>query len=264
MAASHFAPTATARFIGRQMLTPKRRGKRGSVLDGRVERVVVDEKEVVYRVWEGVGPTVVLVHGWEGRIESWSSVIPALKDAGARILAFDAPAHGESAGRTTDVHAFARSIEAVVAKNYKPDFVIGHSVGAVAATLYASKCAADCSNPPRLLLIAPAGDLKAELAQVSALLSLPQSCANQLERFFEFRYKRPIEQCSTRLDLMSAKLSALIIHDVYDSTVLVTASQRIAKEVPGVSLVETKGLGHFKILTDRSVVQRVLEYCAHA
>ncbi len=46
----------------------------------------------------GQGPTVLLMHGWEGRPTQFASLINALVDAGYTVVALDGPAHGRSLG----------------------------------------------------------------------------------------------------------------------------------------------------------------------
>ncbi len=53
-------------------------------------------------VWEP-GPhaaaAVLLVHGWDSRGSHLGAWVPPLLRAGVRVLAFDAPAHGDAPGR---------------------------------------------------------------------------------------------------------------------------------------------------------------------
>src|SRR3954471_12912224 len=44
----------------------------------------------------GQGPTVLLVHGWEGRGSQLGSFVEPLVAAGLSVVAFDAPGHGDS------------------------------------------------------------------------------------------------------------------------------------------------------------------------
>src|SRR5678816_1021873 len=46
----------------------------------------------------GVGPTVLLVHGWEGRGSQLGAFVEPLVAAGMSVVAFDAPGHGDSPG----------------------------------------------------------------------------------------------------------------------------------------------------------------------
>src|ERR1043166_8169499 len=47
----------------------------------------------------GHGPTVLLVHGWEGRGSQLGAFVEPLVAAGLSVVAFDAPGHGDSPGR---------------------------------------------------------------------------------------------------------------------------------------------------------------------
>src|SRR3954452_11269376 len=47
----------------------------------------------------GHGPTVLLVHGWEGRGAQLGGFVEPLVRAGLSVIAFDAPGHGDLPGR---------------------------------------------------------------------------------------------------------------------------------------------------------------------
>jgi hypothetical protein len=74
---------------------------------------------VVGRIW-GEGPVVYLQHGWGGHRQQLGALVAPLVAAGYRVVAFDAPSHGESGPgpsgprRTTAVE-FADALAAVVA-----------------------------------------------------------------------------------------------------------------------------------------------------
>ena len=58
----------------------------------------------------GAGPTVLLVHGWEGRGAQLGAFVDPFVAAGYRVVALDGPAHGDSSGRTTTGPEFAQAI----------------------------------------------------------------------------------------------------------------------------------------------------------
>ncbi|MGW6730170.1 alpha/beta fold hydrolase [Nocardia sp. NPDC055029] len=63
-----------------------------------VEETVVRPDGTRLRVVEaGVGPDVLLVHGFGVSADSWSTVQPALVASGRRVVAYDQRAHGSSA-----------------------------------------------------------------------------------------------------------------------------------------------------------------------
>lgn len=65
-------------------------------------------------------------------------MVGPLVSAGFKVVAFDAPAHGESSGRTTDLVESASAIAAVAAHTGPLHAVLAHSFGASMA-LYAQR-----------------------------------------------------------------------------------------------------------------------------
>ena len=78
-------------------------------------------------LWEGAGPTVLLIHGWESNAHRWWKLIPELQARNYRIVTFDAPAHGASGGDRFSAILYAKAIYEVVT-HYKPDYQVSHSV----------------------------------------------------------------------------------------------------------------------------------------
>lgn len=92
-------------------------------------------------------PGVILLHGWGGNRDSLLPLVPALHKAGWACLLIDARCHGESdRDDFTSLPRFAEDLEAAAQAFNQPGIspvaplaVIGHSVGAAAALLYASR-----------------------------------------------------------------------------------------------------------------------------
>ncbi|WP_231668320.1 alpha/beta hydrolase [Ralstonia solanacearum] len=71
-----------------------------------------------------------LCHAWGGRGTQLADFVPALLARGYEVLAFDAPGHGDSDGKQTDMVAYTRLI-AWMAERFGPlHAIIGHSFGA--------------------------------------------------------------------------------------------------------------------------------------
>jgi pimeloyl-ACP methyl ester carboxylesterase len=82
-------------------------------------------------------PAVVLIHGFGGSLYSWRQVVPALADAGYRVIALDLPGFGYS-GRPRDAAAYtpegqaetvAQVLESLGASAERPVHLVGHSFG---------------------------------------------------------------------------------------------------------------------------------------
>ena len=86
--------------------------------------------------WEwGMGPTVLLVHGWGSRAGRFRVLATALLESGFRVVAHDAPAHGRSTGRFASLPEFARALRAVADRAGEIHGIVGHSLGGSAACL---------------------------------------------------------------------------------------------------------------------------------
>ena len=88
-------------------------------------------------------PPLVLVHGLTFDRASWGPALEELErlDPGRRVLSLDLPGHGESPPR--DSYRMAQSVERVHAAVDEAGLVapvlVGHSLGAVVATIYATE-----------------------------------------------------------------------------------------------------------------------------
>jgi pimeloyl-ACP methyl ester carboxylesterase len=92
-----------------------------------------------YKEWgpsrDAAPVTVMLLHGVGGSHESWSLNVPALVEAGYRVLAWDAPGYGASpAIRPLNMAEFARALQALLkAQGGRRTVLLGHSMGGMIA-----------------------------------------------------------------------------------------------------------------------------------
>ena len=126
--------------------------------------------------WEetGSGPTVVLVHGLTEDRRSWDLVVPLLAEH-RRCVRLDMPGHGASSDPADyDVTMPSKAVASVVAEAGvdEPPLVIGHSMGGVAVTFYASlapvRGVVNVDQPLRV------GDFARALAPLRDMLRGPQ------------------------------------------------------------------------------------------
>lgn len=96
-------------------------------------------------------PAVLAMHGWGANASMMGAVVAPLVDAGMAVLLLDARCHGESDDESfTSLPRFADDIEAGLrwlreCKEIDSSrmVLLGHSVGAAAALLQASRCSAE-------------------------------------------------------------------------------------------------------------------------
>ena len=103
----------------------------------------------------GDGRPVVLIHGWPLSSDSWSEQIPALKDAGYRVVAYDRRGFGKSdPGDSYDYDALTDDLDNVLTDLDLSDVtLVGFSMGGgevaryVVAARRPTACTAWSSRP---------------------------------------------------------------------------------------------------------------------
>lgn len=83
----------------------------------------------------GQGPTVLLMHGWEGRPTQFAALIETLVQAGHTVVSLEGPGHGRSPGEQANVVLFARALLEAAAELPPLRAVIGHSMGGASVLL---------------------------------------------------------------------------------------------------------------------------------
>ena len=130
------APALAARLAERLFFTPPRprTSARVEAILRTGRRIDVREGRTRIAAWSwGAGPAVYLAHGWAGMGGQLGAFVEPLVARGFRVVTFDGPGHGHSAGRRASIVHFARAF-ASVARVFGPAHgVIAHSLGAPAA-----------------------------------------------------------------------------------------------------------------------------------
>jgi len=60
-------------------------------------------KDVALYTWGEGEKTIIMVHGWASRGTRMGNLADPLNERGFQVVTFDAPAHGDSEGRTTNL-----------------------------------------------------------------------------------------------------------------------------------------------------------------
>jgi pimeloyl-ACP methyl ester carboxylesterase len=215
----------------------------------------------------GEGPPIYLVHGWGGWGLQLAAHIQPLVDAGFRVIAYDAPSHGDSApGRegkgTSTLLELADALKAVVADQGPPYGVVAHSLGAPATAL----AMRDGLDVERVVFIATATDFTELLDQLEASLGFgPRIRAGFLRRFEarfgpmdSFRMQAVIPAVSARNPLPPL----LVVHDRSDLETSYQGSVDVVDLWPGARLETSEGLGHRRVLRDPDLVKKAVEFLA--
>ena len=198
----------------------------------------------------GQGPRILLVHGWTGHAGRLIAYVPALVEAGFSVTAFDAPGHGLSSGWQSSLPDFADAVEAVALAKGPIEGIVAHSLGAAAVTLAIARGLAVA----RAVFISPATDPDQYSGRFARILRISASVRESMKKRLELRYRVPWSRFRVIECTDDITASLLIFHDRGDSKVPFVKSAAFARAWGGARLVETRGLGHHKILRDPGVV----------
>lgn len=191
--------------------------------------------------WKGNDTVILLVHGWESNASRWKKMLPYLKESGSTIIAIDAPAHGLSSGKEFNIPQYATFIDIVV-QEFKPQYLIGHSLGGKTCLYYQSKY--QNTTIEKMVILGSPSDFKIILNNYIKLLSLNTTISKGLENHYLNHFKLKLEHFSGKLFASTIKTKGFIAHDTDDSIVLFEEGKKIASTWKDSVFIETNGLGH--------------------
>jgi pimeloyl-ACP methyl ester carboxylesterase len=207
--------------------------------------------------WEwGNGPTLLLVHGWNGRASQMGRFVAPFVAAGFHVVAFDQPAHGRSTGTRTNLPEMARAVQAVARKVAPVYGVIAHSLGATATALAISRGLA----VERTVLIAPPAEVEHYTSTFAASLGLPAARAAGMLAQIERNIGVPASSLDVRRVAPAQRVPLLVMHDAQDREVPFAHGQAIANAWPGARLERLSKLGHRRMLADAKTIEAAVRF----
>lgn len=232
--------------------------------DGEVVRLDVPRGGAgVAEVW-GEGPVVYLVHGWGGWRGQLGAFVAPLVAAGHRVVALDAPGHGDAeAGlmgpRRGTLVEMVDALAVAHATFGPARAVVAHSLGSTATTL----ALRDGLAAERVVLVSPNPGFEHLLARFGATLGLRRRTLAHLRAALEEFLERPIDDVDVaRLAARGDVPRALVVHDEADGETPHAVGAAVAAAWPGARLLTTRGLGHYRVLADPTVVDAVVGHVA--
>jgi len=226
-------------------------------------RVVLDSG-VVAESW-GAGPAVYLMHGWGGYRGQLGAFVAPLTEAGFRVVAVDAPGHGESGPgsygrRRALMPDFISALQDAIACYGPPHGVVAHSLGASAV----ATATLDGLDTGRLVLIAPISNVMSGLDIFSRMARIGPVIPTQMPRRIERITRMPASHfdIAARAAECDELPPALVIHDAADKVSPFDNGALVAAAWPGGRLEASKGLGHNRILSDPGVIAKAVTFLA--
>lgn len=212
---------------------------------------------------DGRGSVVLAIHGWEGRATHYRYLGEALQRRGSSLLALDGPAHGASPGHVAHPRLFAEAmIDAaaeIATERGRVHAVIGHSMGAGAVSYALSQGL----QADRAVLIAGPSAYEMVVRGAAGIAGLGRRATRHLLRAMENRTGVAPEDLDVARGLQDLDLPTLVVHDRDDTFVDFSHAQRFMSFLSDGRLHETRGLGHWRVLTDPATVAATADFVVH-
>ncbi|MFJ6934960.1 alpha/beta hydrolase [Streptomyces sp. NPDC101132] len=265
-AGSYVAPALTGRAAFHLFVRPAGRStarpeEAALMREAVVGQLRVDGLAVATYRWGSGGRPVLLVHGWSSRAAKFAGFVRALRERGHTVVAFDAPGHGASAGRATNIRQMRDAIRQLQEENGEFTAVVAHSFG-VLATFFALRGGV---RADRVVALGGVADFDYLLERFSARLGLGPRVQRALRAHVEEKLFPGEPGIWDRLAAThrpdETGVRVLLLHDADDEVAAPAQARAIAAAYGDrARLVETRGLGHRRILHDPRVIESAVAF----
>jgi pimeloyl-ACP methyl ester carboxylesterase len=200
-----------------------------------------------------------ILHGFESSVVNFDKYISGLIQKGYEVLAFDAPAHGQSTGKTINAVVY-KDLVLHIWNQYGPiDAFVTHSFGGLALCLALEEI--PHSSSTKIVLIAPAAETTTAIDNFFKLLQLDSGTRKEFNAIINEQGGEPPEWFSVSRVAPKLKGQVLFLQDKDDyMTPLSDVKPIMDKSYPNFQFVISEGLGHRRIYRDEQSLNKVMEF----
>lgn len=223
--------------------------------------VKLEQKTIKGYLWNSTGSkTLLILHGFGSAAYKFERYVSPAVKKGYRVLAFDAPAHGLSDGKTTHAVEYSQAIQQIVHQFGKVDTFIAHSFGGIAVCLALENM--EHSNETKLVLIAPATETTTAIDKAFEMLKVTNTeVRSQVDTIIFEMGGQPTEWYSINRIVKKLQAQILWLHDEDDDITPLSDAIKVKEHNhPHINFVITKGLGHRRIYHDATVKQIITDF----
>lgn len=252
-----------ARAAFRLFCTPQRRTvKPLPPVFKEAESLQLDLEGIRLQGWRWNHPAerkVLLLHGFESSVTNFDRYVRPLVKKGYEVLAFDAPAHGRSAGKQINAPLYKRMIQAIHQQYGPVQSFLAHSFGGLALALALEEISHTAAY--RAVFIAPATETSTSVSSFFKFLRLDPALRPHFDLVIIQEGGVSTEWYSINRALKHIRAKVLWIHDETDEiTPLRDALVIRDQNFSNVEFVITSGLGHRRIYRDNKVLKSVVDF----
>jgi esterase/lipase len=212
-----------------------------------------------YRWNKGGSKKVLIAHGFNSSVTSFDRYILPLIRKGYEVLAFDAPAHGRSTGKTINAVVYSDMILAINEKYGPIQSFMAHSFGCLGVSLALETIPHD--ETYRLVLIAPATESKSAIDFFFSFMKLNEAVRKEFDELIVNMRQKPAEWYSVSRVVKNIHARVRWFHDKMDDITPWYDAQKVMEQnYPHIDFVVTNGLGHKKIFRNNEVAQSIVDF----
>ena len=201
-----------------------------------------------------------ILHGFSSSKEKFDYYIQPLLDKNYQVLAFDAPAHGDSQGKTVNAVEYGEMIKKIIKEFGEIDAFIAHSFGGLALSLALEEI--EHNHQTKVVLIAPATETTSAIDSAFKIIGLNNSAIRKaIENNIYAISGKYANWFSVRRAIHNIKADILWVHDKNDDTTpFADALEAKGDNHRHVKFHLTEGLGHSKIYKDESIIKLIIDF----
>lgn len=204
----------------------------------------------------GCGPVILLMHGWSSRGSRLMGFVKPLIAAGFSVAVLDAPGHGHSSGAGSSVIHAGKAALKLAGHLGDVYGVIAHSAGSTAA-LWAL-----CNglSVQRSVHVCGPSSMTTVVLEIARAHCLNDRQTAEFCVWVEAFMGVTLASIDLPALAMGLKHSGLIVHDGDDRVVPVAQSRALHGAWRRSTLIETRGLGHRRILSDAHIIECAVRF----
>ena len=216
---------------------------------------VVDHKKINSYSWGEGSKIILFVHGWQSNAYRWKKYIEQLDPKEYKILAFDAPGHGNSEGLISNVPLFEKSLNKVVDHYGTPYAIVSHSIGAFASMYFLHKNQVQVA---KLVSLATPFTADQFVEVFQSELKVNDRVVREIRSYFKEYTGHEVSYFSLQNFAPTIDAETMIIHDLKDQSTPVENSKTLDELLKQSEIIVTDGYGHR--LKNNNVINKVHEF----
>lgn len=207
--------------------------------------------------WGNSDKKILLCHGWRSKAADFRRMINTFLDQGYQVEAVDMRAHGLSQGKQTALPEFREIIKQHIAKNGPYETIVAHSIGALGVGIALSELG-PALHPKNYFAISAPPYVRYFFGDIVREVGCNEAVYRSMCGLVKEKYHQPIDYFDLRLK--TGQLRNINTHLFYcedDQIVPFSKGEELEKAWTHASFVHVKGLGHYKIMANDSIISYI-------